>query len=239
MIISTEYVQKKIRTKYMSEENSLKEKIKNEIEKIAAMDGKQKLSYFKTYYLIPTIIVVFLLACLVSFLFDAVFARKQILYSGGICSCTVSEEGKRILTEDFWDELNGTKRQEVVLSDDLILSYTEADAYNNQSTDAALFTFLATGEFHYLLMDTQIVRHIVEMNAFVDISEQAKKYDISTEDCIRNEDGEPVAMKLPKELCEKLGVSGNTGDVYLAFVYIKGSSAINDKFTEYLFERLK
>ena len=173
----------------MSEENCFKEKFKKEIQKISAMDGKQKFSYFKTYYLIPTMIIVFLLVCLVSFLYDAVFARKQILYSGGICSCTVSEEGKRILTEDFWRELNGTKRQEVVLSEDLILSYAEEDAYNNQSTDAVLYTFLATGEFHYLLMDEKVVRHIVEMDAFVDISEQAKENAVRLEDCIRNEQG--------------------------------------------------
>lgn len=223
----------------MSEENCFKEKFKKEIEKISAMDGKQKFSYFKTYYLIPTMIIVFLLVCLVSFLYDAVFARKQILYSGGICSCTVSEEGKRILTEDFWRELNGTKRQEVVLSEDLILSYAEEDAYNNQSTDAVLYTFLATGEFHYLLMDEKVVRHIVEMDAFVDISEQAKENAVRLEDCIRNEEGNPVAMKLPEELQKKLGVSGNTGDVYLAFVRIEGSHDINDQFTEYLFERLR
>lgn len=223
----------------MSEENCFKEKFKKEIQKISAMDGKQKFSYFKTYYLIPTMIIVFLLVCLVSFLYDAVFARKQILYSGGICSCTVSEEGKRILTEDFWRELNGTKRQEVVLSEDLILSYAEEDAYNNQSTDAVLYTFLATGEFHYLLMDEKVVRHIVEMDAFVDISEQAKENAVRLEDCIRNEEGNPVAMKLPEELQKKLGVSGNTGDVYLAFVRIEGSHDINDQFTEYLFERLR
>ena len=223
----------------MSEENCFKEKLKKEIQKISAMDGKQKFSYFKTYYLIPTMIIVFLLVCLVSFLYDAVFARKQILYSGGICSCTVSEEGKRILTEDFWRELNGTKRQEVVLSEDLILSYAEEDAYNNQSTDAVLYTFLATGEFHYLLMDEKVVRHIVEMDAFVDISEQAKENAVRLEDCIRNEEGNPVAMKLPEELQKKLGVSGNTGDVYLAFVRIEGSHDINDQFTEYLFERLR
>lgn len=223
----------------MSEENCFKEKFKKEIQKISAMDGKQKFSYFKTYYLIPTMIIVFLLVCLVSFLYDAVFARKQILYSGGICSCTVSEEGKRILTEDFWRELNGTKRQEVVLSEDLILSYAEEDAYNNQSTDAVLYTFLATGEFHYLLMDEKVVRHIVEMDAFVDISEQAKENAVRLEDCIRNEEGNPVAMKLPEELQKKLGVSGNTGDVYLAFVRIEGSHDINDQFAEYLFERLR
>ena len=223
----------------MSEENCFKEKFKKEIQKISAMDGKQKFSYFKTYYLIPTMIIVFLLVCLVSVLYDAVFARKQILYSGGICSCTVSEEGKRILTEDFWRELNGTKRQEVVLSEDLILSYAEEDAYNNQSTDAVLYTFLATGEFHYLLMDEKVVRHIVEMDAFVDISEQAKENAVRLEDCIRNEEGNPVAMKLPEELQKKLGVSGNTGDVYLAFVRIEGSHDINDQFTEYLFERLR
>ena len=223
----------------MSEENCFKEKFKKEIQKISAMDGKQKFSYFKTYYLIPTMIIVFLLVCLVSFLYDAVFARKQILYSGGICSCTVSEEGKRILTEDFWRELNGTKRQEVVLSEDLILSYAEEDAYNNQSTDAVLYTFLATGEFHYLLMDKKVVRHIVEMDAVVDISEKAKENAVRLEDCIRNEEGNPVAMKLPEELRKKLGVSGNTGDVYLAFVRIEGSHDINDQLAEYLFERLR
>lgn len=215
----------------------MKEKLLAEINKIREMDTEHKISYFKTYYLKWTCVALFLVLCLIWFLLDA-FSSANIAYAGGECMVTVTDEGKKALTQDFASFIGLKNEDSVYLSEDLILSYAEGDEYNNQSTDVALYTYMVAGDYQYMLMDESVAEHIATMDAFINIESLAKKCELPLSDAIyrSNELGEavPVAVKLPATICDKYGIKGVTGDVYLAFVYMKKDTGLNESFLQYL-----
>ena len=215
----------------------MKEKLLAEINKIREMDTEHKISYFKTYYLKWTCVALFLVLCLIWFLLDA-FSSANIAYAGGECMVTVTDEGKKALTQDFASFMGLKNEDSVYLSEDLILSYAEGDEYNNQSTDVALYTYMVAGDYQYMLMDESVAEHIASMDAFISIENLAKKYELPLSDSIYRPDDNgkevAVAVKLPATICNKYGIKGNTGDVYIAFVYMKNDTDLNEILLQYL-----
>ncbi|MCF0127180.1 MAG: hypothetical protein HUJ70_01365 [Pseudobutyrivibrio sp.] len=204
--------------------------VKAELNKMKEMDTQTRLEYFKLYYLKWTILFVFLLICFIWLLKDVFWGREDIAYAGGLCHVTVSDEGKTILTVDAKTALELGKKQVVCLTEDLMLSYAEGEEYNDQSTDVILFTYMAAGEYQYLLMDESVAQHIVNMDGFVSVEELALDFGIPKEDLLSDTDGFKTAFRIPKEVCENLGIHGETGDVYIGFVIKNSNDDLNKKF---------
>lgn len=207
---------------------------KEEIEKISKMDTQRKISYFKSYYLVPTVIILFLLMCFVSFLMEGFILRKEPIYSGGICSVSVSDEGREYLTTGFFEKLNGGKKEEVLLSEDLTLNFAEGDEYNYQASNAALYTFLVARDYNYLLMDGNVVEHIVDMDAFIDISDMVADYMDADTKCIYDKAGKLVAISLSDEVLKRAGISSMSGEVYFSIAYTGDDNSKDILFIDYL-----
>jgi len=219
------------------EENNFFNKLKAEKEKFASMDGKQKWSYFLTYYSKATIIGILLFICLIWLLSDMFFNRANVVYSGAVLACQISDEGKQYLTKDFLPVLKeNPKRKDMVnLSDELYMEFAEGQEYNGQATDSAMFTLLATGEFNYLIMDESVLEQYLGYDAFYDLSDIIVQCSISKDDCYLGKSGEVLAIKLPEAVKQKCGIIGNSGkDVYLSFVFVKDYEEKDLAFADYI-----
>lgn len=216
--------------------NSLKKTFLGEIEKISAMDGKQKRRYFKDYYLMPTLIIVFLLICMIWFLCDAFFARKNVLYTGALVGCEVSDEGKAYLTEGFLDVIGGRAgKDEVLLSEDLWITFSEEDAGNFQAADSNMYVNIAAGDFDYMLIDGAVIEQYASLDVFADLGEYARRYQIPEED-IYSQEGKVVAVKLSDKAKEQAGITSLSGGVYLAIVDIKRNVSYEELLMQHLMQ---
>lgn len=216
--------------------NSLKKMLLGEIEKISAMDGKQKLRYFKDYYLLPTLGIVFLLICMIWFLCDAFFARKNVLYTGALVGCEVSDEGKAYLTEGFLDVIGGRAgKDEVLLSEDLWITFSEEDAENYQAADSNIYVNIAAGDFDYMLIDGSVIGQYASLDVFADLGEYVRRYQIPEED-IYLQDGKAVAVKLSDKAREKAGITSFSGKVYLVIVDIKRNTSYEELLMQHIMQ---
>ncbi len=216
--------------------NSLKKTFLGEIEKISAMDGKQKRRYFKDYYLMPTLIIVFLLICVIWFLCDAFFARKNVLYTGALVGCQVSDEGKMYLTEGFLDVIGKRAgKDEVLLSEDLWITFSEEDAENYQAADSNIYVNIAAGDFDYMLIDGSVIEQYASMDVFADLGEYVRRYQIPEED-VYSQDGKAVAVKLSHEAEEQAGITSFSGKVYLVIVDIKRNTSYEELLMQHIMQ---
>lgn len=217
-------------------ENSLKRRLSDEKEKISAMDRTQKRRYFKDYYLVPTVIAVFVIFCIIWFLYDAWFARKNVLYTGALVGCQVSDEGKQYLTEGFLEVIGGRAgKDEVVLSEDLWITFSDEDLDKYQAADSNLYVNIAAGDFDYMLIDGAVIGQYASLDAFADLEEYVRRYQIAEED-IFTQDGKAVAVKLSDEAEQQAGIASFSGEVYLVIVDIKRNTLYEELLMEYLLQ---
>ena len=119
------------------------------------------------------------------------------------------------------------------------------------SQDQNLFAYIVAGYYDYFFIDAEYIDHYIELDCFKDISSYADKYNIPEEDRYYfvsesakeglAEGEEPVAdleaIKLPEEVCEKIGVYSLTGEgVYVVLIVNDKPQERDDTFMEYIFE---
>lgn len=214
--------------------NSRKRILSVEREKIAAMDREQRLRYFKDYYLMPSLIIVLILFCIIWFLYDALFSRKNVLYTGALVGCEVSDEGKEYLTEGFLEVIGGRAGKDtILLSENLWIIFSEEDTESYQVADSNIYVNIAAGDFDYMLIDGAAIEQYASLDAFADLEEYIGRYQISEED-IYTQDGKAIAVKLSDEAEQQAGITSFSGEVYLVIVDIKRNTAYEELLMEYL-----
>lgn len=225
------------RNKKVNEDgNSRKRLLSVEREKIAAMDRKQKLRYFKDYYLMPALVVIIAIFCVLWFLFDAFFSRKNVLYTGALVGCEVTDEGKEYLTEGFLEVIGGRSGKDtILLSEDLWIIFSEEDAESYQAADSNIYVNIAAGDFDYMLIDGTVIGQYASLDAFADLEEYVRRYQIAEED-IYTQDGKAIAVKLSDEAEQQAGIASFSGEVYLVIVDIKRNTLYEELLMEYLLQ---
>lgn len=230
------------------DEHTLKGKIQAEKETIEGLDTKEKIRFFKDYYLGKAILLVLAVIFIMWFIYDAFISNKEIVYSGGLLYCTVSEEGKTALTDGFLKEIPTSMRikQKVNLTDDLTMDFTETSPEEltpDESQDQYLFPQMSAGYYDYFLIDGKFIDHYMLLDYFKDSTEIADGLGIPEEDRYYIEDSvandgsmNMVAFALPETITDKAGVYSRTGEkVYIAFIINDKDASLDEQFIEYLY----
>ena len=221
-----------MREVYKPEEDDSAEAEKIEKKEVEIIDPWDQ---FKTYYLKPSLIALAALICVGWMIYDMFIARPDVEYSGASIGCVVTDAGKIALSDGFKSNQGMKKRRVVLFTDDIYMSFTDEDAYNNQSVDAAMFTFLATGEFNYLILDESMLKQYYSMSAFYDLTELAAAAGIDPSLIKKNEDGEALGIELPDRVCQKFGISPYNKKAYISFVPVRKTGENDLAFLKYLF----
>lgn len=233
------------------DEHSIKGKFEAEKQTFKELTFKEKLTFIKDYYLLKIILGAAVAFFALWFIYDAFLTKKEMIYSGGLLFCTVSEEGREYLVDDFFDEMATNKRkQQVNLSEDLTMTLVEGqELKTDPSQDQLLFPMIVAGYYDYFLIDAKFIDHYIELDCFKDLTSFADMYGIPEEDryvYVPEEEGdlseadltekEISAIKLPEEVCEKIGVSSLSGEgVYLALIVNKKPDETDDAFMQHVF----
>lgn len=208
-----------------------------EKEKFAGMNKKQRWSYFKTYYMIYAIITVLLLCCLVWFLYDVVFSQKNVLYSGGMMGCDVSESGRKYLTDEFLTYLGGREgKDSVELSENLWIAFSQEDVEEYQAMYNNIYVNIAAGDFSYMFLDKAMVSQIANLDTLVNLEEFRSDFHFEEDELYRCENGQAVGILLEPSVMKKLQMTSVTGEVYLVFVDVMRDPEKDEMFLKYIFE---
>ena len=235
------------------DEHTVKGKIEAEKQTFKSLSFKEKVGFIRDYYLLKIVLGVLVGFFALWFVYDAFIAQKETLYSGGLLLCAVTDEGREYLTDNFFDKIATKKRkQQVNLSEDLTMTLVEGQEVKpDPSQDQNLFAYIVAGYYDYFFIDAKYIDYYIELDCFKDISSYADKYNIPEEDRYYfvsesakeglAEGEEPVAdleaIKLPDEVCEKIGVYSLTGEgVYVVLIVNDKPQETDDTFMDYIFE---
>lgn len=149
---------------------SLKEKIEVELNKVKQMNRTQKISYFKTYYMVPCIVVIVVIALAIWFIADTVFQKKNVSF-GVVYNVNISDETETLLTDGYMERYGyDSKKCMTAISRDNLFDGTaqQMDAYSSQM---ALFAQIAAGEVHYLIVDKSMLDVMQTGGIFASVDE--------------------------------------------------------------------
>lgn len=211
--------------------------LQREKEKMACMNKKQKWSYFKTYYMTYSIIALLLLCCLGWFLYDVLFSRTNVLYSGAMIGCEVSEEGRYYLTDGFREYADGREgKDSVLLSEDLWIAFSPEDVEEYQAMYNNIYVNIAAGDFNYMFLDAAMLSQFAKLDILVNLDELVSVYGFSEEDLFRIGGGETVGVRLNDSVRQKLQLTSVTDEVYLVLVDVRRDVEKDRQFLDYLFQ---
>ncbi len=213
---------------YLKQEKEKQKAIRKE--KYKQLSFKQKLIYFKDYYLLKIGIALFLLIC-AAWIVKDVFFQKKVIYSGGLIGCSITEEGNYILTEGFLHYLfNDT--DSVELYENLAMSYDMDQLYYSGDIDTVIYTQIAGGMFNYMIIDESYAKAYCRDDMMLDCSEFVEKHNL--QEYAYESNGVTVAFEIPAEIAEKLGLSSADGKFYMGFYKAKEPNIEDDVFWDYL-----
>lgn len=170
--------------------------MKNELQKIRQMTPGEKWDYFKTYYLVQTVIGVIVLILAVFFIRDMKMGSREVLASGCLINVAIDEEGFLFLTDGYVDFCGKSiKKASVFLSVDNTLDFMPGNPLDKDSYVMALTAQIYAGEYQYLILDQEAWEHFQASDIYADLAqtltqEQQEAYaDRMIRQTVQSEDG--------------------------------------------------
>lgn len=208
----------------MAEGNSVNDEKKAQRQKFKTMTRQQKLSYIRTYYLAPGIVVFLVLVFALWFFLETVVLHKDVLVAGCTINVKITDETYDKLTDGLLSYLGGDSAKEVAnLSKDNYVDYDSDEVMEGYMDQTMLFTQIAAGEFSYMVVDESALCSIYESGYLADLNKVLGKdyidsipYDLYK---IQYEDGDEVVgiyLKDTSFACDSYLVIANFVDPELA-----------------------
>lgn len=170
-----------------------------EAEKIRQMSPKDKWEYFKSYYLIHTVIGAILLILAVFFIHDMRLSDREVLAAGCFVNVAIDEDGFLFLTDEYIDFCGKSiKEATALLSTDNELNFMQENPLDTASYEMALTAQMFSGEFQYMVLDETAWEYFQKVDVYADLTKvltpsQQKKYaDRMVYQSYQDEDGEQM-----------------------------------------------
>lgn len=123
------------------------ENLQNEKKKWKNMNGRQRWDYFKSYYMIPTIIILFIVICAVTFILQSFVLRKDVILSGFFIDEYLEAETIDSFESGLLEYIGGDKKSEEVD----IGSYQMSDTSN--TTQMIVTANISADALDFIIMD--------------------------------------------------------------------------------------
>lgn len=151
----------------MQDGMTFKEYVSNEKRKWKNMNGKQKWDYYKSYYLVPTIVILVIFVIVVDILLQTVILKKDILMSGTVYNHYTELEDEAIdsFQEGYLNYIGANKKKEKAY---IGYDYITEDDYNSIMI---LQTTVAAGTLDFLIVDKTSFDYLLNQTVYGDISQ--------------------------------------------------------------------
>lgn len=212
----------------MVDGKTFKESLAEEKQKFKDMDAKKKWKYFKDYYLIWTIAILFVLICFFSWLFGRVIFEKEAISKGISINLYISDEDYVKFTDGYLDFVGADKKKvtsEFAL-DTFINFGGNEQVYTAYEDQMVVYAQVVAGSIYYFITDESAMNGLVASDLIVSpdslLSEETIKKLADREALIYVEGLVPDELKEGYENVYaidlgKLGYSADGGETYLLF----------------------
>lgn len=216
----------------MSDSDQVKDFVTTEKAKKQPMTFKQKVDYFKDYYLLKVVLVLIALVFVGLFIKDAIKNSKTI-YTGGTVGFDIYQEKYPLLCDGFISYLGDDYKGKNANFGGNALMVPEGQEYDKNSIETAFIAQLNAGMYDYLFMTEKQFEYFAEVEFYQDLSYLQSDPKYSELEFGNGIDGKPAGIKLNDKVLSKLDLSGM--DIYLVFVIKKDQNDMNMKFVDYLY----
>ena len=142
---------------------TFKENIQNEKNKWNNMNWKQRFSYFKTYYMIPLIVILIIISVIVYLILQTLVFRKDIIMAGVVANFDLSDEAIESVETGYMDFVDGNTRKECVNYYSIFVS--EVD-YNSIM---AIDTRIASSTIDFMIVDKEVYELLNGRSAYANL----------------------------------------------------------------------
>ena len=152
------------------EENSLKAHLIKLKENLAPMSWPQRIDHLWTYYKWVLAIAIGVAVLLNIVITAVISANTEVLLSGMAINASVDDAGYDLLTDGYLARLDGTKRQAVQFSQDIL--DPEGLALGSEMTYTSIVKvsgMSSTGDLDYLILDQVALEYYATGELFLDL----------------------------------------------------------------------
>lgn len=233
----------------MADGMTFKDEMQSEKTKWKEMTGRQRLQYFKDYYMLKAIVVVIILAVVVSLIRTITRNSREVLLSGYFINVTADEEFYTKLEDGYFSYREGNpKKQQVDLGTDITISpagngMTQTDTANKAKVMALISGKLAD----YMIMDSSEFEEWNMEGVYADLSEvmtdeQLEELAPYLTEVTDEETGNtyPAAIRLDEtELAEEYDLTALYGDGSIYLVIMQGAPNLEEMsdFVNYILNK--
>lgn len=227
----------------MADSDSLREELRKEKEKLAGLTARQKLQYFKDYYLVGTLVLAVIIIGVVYTVRTQMDSGRTIVHGGLWANVTADEAGYAFVDGDYFSYMgaDAKKTKSFVSTDQHLYGQDSPDTQDTYAQRMTVITRIAAGELDFVFADGNAFAFFDESHAFADLAdiltpEQTEAYADLIVTAVSEEGTEyPAALRITgTAFAEKYGVRGDDGEVYLGFIVNGNDLDSMSRFTEYL-----
>ena len=223
--------------------DQFRKSMKTEKEKWANMNGKQRLSYYFTYYFKTTIAIVLAVIVLTSIIRTTVLNRRmENLFEGALVNTFLTVEGETYLSEDYLAHLGKGESRKVSLNTAVTISVDEEDfSQEKYYNHMKLVTLMAAEELDYMIVSKEALEILAGGDTYANLSEclPAEILEHVKDQIIfmkQEESGKeiPVAIALSDSYLAK-AFSINPKECYLVFIANSKRLYLAEDFLQYIY----
>ena len=231
----------------MPDGKTFKENLAEEKQKLSGMNFKQKISYFKTYYLTVSLVILAVLIAGVWICVESTLSRREIEAAGVFINIEADNDCYNFLTTGYEDykDMNMWKSKVTLSTGDYIDFSPELQMMDSYQSQMALHAQLSTGFFTYMIVDRNALEGLRYLDVYLDpnkiFSERSKQVfadAVVSLDMPFEGGGEGETKEMPVALdLEKIGfttaASMNNKTAYLVFIDVDADYEKMKEFLDY------
>lgn len=175
------------------------DEFKKERETIRHAPLSKKLEYFKDYYLMKTLLILFVVIVGGSYLFSVITRKETALYVT-LVNFNLTQESSEPMIEPFAREHINTRKQEIVIDSSSYIS-SDKNEINfvkyGYEDEQRLFSMVMTGEIDLFITGEDVINRYAEQEWFDDLHTILNASDLSElENRILSHNGIPIAIRI-------------------------------------------
>ena len=215
------------------EGNRLVAHLKKLKQNLAPMTWRQRFDHLWTYYKWILAVLVFVGFILQVLITSLTAASTDVLLSGMGINVPLTEAGVTCLTDDYFERLEGQRRQDVQFTEEIMDLDNEAMGLEMKyATAVKVSGLISTESLDYLILDTEALEYYSEGDLFIDLGQIFSEEDLSQMNII-TVDGLPKLIDLTGTWFADTHIPDD-GPYYLAFAYTTARIEQCRDFWQYL-----
>ncbi len=147
--------------------------LKKLLSDLKPMTWKERIDHIWTYYKEHAFFAAVIITIIVAFISGAINASKEVLINGMMVNISITQAGYNYLDRDYFEDLGGNKRTQVVQLTYANFSSLEDAVYadDNYSSAMKLVSLVSGGHLDYIILDQFGMEFYISQDVYLNLRE--------------------------------------------------------------------